>query len=159
MSALLTSSDISAGLVGAGYAALYRNTGIGKQAITSLAVSIVARMTSAQLSMFSSMNMKAKNALIVSILYAVLGAIMRQDIAKTVISGLSIDLIGEAVLSLLDQNDSDWVGQPWSSAPGAAVQVVTPSAQIAAPIRRPNVVVTSPGGFPINATNATYATM
>ena len=107
---LLTYSDIAAGLSGAAFAEIFGNTGTTQNvAIRSLVVSIVARILSKNATITNtvpSLNEEAKNQLSVAVLNGVYAYTKKQNLAKIIMSGVSIDLIGAEILKTLKMDDT-----------------------------------------------------
>ena len=110
---LLTTSDISTAIVGAGFATVYQNLGTPVMAaVKALVVSVVARMVSKSKIMGTTITDEQKNQLVVAVLAAV-EAYSRgknQSIGRAVLSGVSIDLIGQEVLKLMKISDTVLIG-------------------------------------------------
>ena len=108
---LLTYSDITAGLSGAVFAEVIGNIGSTQSvAVRSLVVSIIARILSKNLTVTNTipafLNEEAKNQLSVAVLNAVYAYYKKQNVAKLVVSGMSIDLIGTEILRTLKLDDT-----------------------------------------------------
>ena len=111
----LTTSDIASALVGAGFSEVYGGTMGSTQmlAVRSLAVSILARMMSQSTTLTTaipSLNADQKNQLIVGVLSGVISYYKKQSLLRSVITGVSIDLIGTEVLKLLKFDDKSLIG-------------------------------------------------
>ena len=110
---LLTTSDVSTAIVGAGFASVYQNLGTPVMgAVKALVVSVVARMVAKSKIMGTTVTTEQKNQLVVAVLTAV-EAYSRgknQSIGRAVLSGVSIDLIGQEVLKLVKMEDTVLIG-------------------------------------------------
>jgi hypothetical protein len=107
---LLSYSDIAAAVSGAAFAQVFGNSGSTQDvAVRSLVVSIVARILSKNATLTNTipvLNEDAKNQLCVAVLNAVYAYYKRQNMARVVLSGVSIDLIGAEILRTLNLNDT-----------------------------------------------------
>jgi hypothetical protein len=105
---LLTYSDISAALVGAGWSEVFGGN-MQMTAIKSLVVSIVARVLSKNVSLSTTLptvTEDTKNQLVVGLSNALYAYIKKQSISKAILSGMSIDLIGAEILSMMKLQDT-----------------------------------------------------
>jgi hypothetical protein len=119
----LSTSDVSAAIVGAGFSSIYGNSTPGMQAIKSLVISIIARLlsTSAMISKSAvSLDDGQKDQIVVGVLSAIESYFWKpkQSVFKGVISGISIDLVAQEVLKLIRLPDSSIIGG--AAAPAAA---------------------------------------
>ena len=114
---ILTVNDISAGLIGYVFAMEFAHTKPVNQAIQSLVVSAVARMLSESswTSMIKTLNTNQKNELIVAALSAACSSVQHRSVSKGSLAGVSIDLIGEAAVKLLNMNDTSLFTVPISA--------------------------------------------
>jgi len=111
----LTTSDISAALVGAGFSSVYGLSTPPMQALASLVISIVSRIASQSAVMqnnMKNMNASQKNQFIVGVLSGVYGYYRnsRTNILKSILTGVSVDLIGQEILKTFNFEDSVIVG-------------------------------------------------
>ena len=111
----VTTSDISAALVGAGFSSVYGISTPPMQALQALVVSIVARLASDSTMMTDNMkNMTSgqKNQLIVGILSGIFGYYRnpKASMFKSLITGVSQDLIGQEILTTFNFTDSTLLG-------------------------------------------------
>ena len=110
---LLTTSDISTAIVGAGFASVYQNLGTPVMgAVKALVVSVVARMVAKSKIMGTTVTSEEKNQLVVAAVAAI-EAYSRgknQSIGRAVLSAVSIDLIGQDVLKLMKLEDTVLIG-------------------------------------------------
>ena len=114
---ILTVNDVSAGLIGYLFAMEFVHTKPINQAIQSLIVSAVARMLSESswTSMIKTLNTNQKNELIVMALSAACSSVQHRSVSKGSLAGVSIDLIGEAAVKLLNMNDTSLFTVPISA--------------------------------------------
>jgi hypothetical protein len=111
----LTSSDVSAAIVGAGFSSVY---GMGTPmmfAVKTIIISVAARLSSTSTMMSGEalgMDPSQKNQLIVAVLNAIdsYARSKNQSVLKAVLSGVSIDLIGQEVLKLTRMEDKVLIG-------------------------------------------------
>ena len=105
---ILTVNDVSAGVIGYIFAMEFVHTKPMNQAIQSLVVSAVARMLSESswTSMMKTLNTGQKNELIVAALSAVCSSVQHRSVSKGSLAGVSIDLLGEAAVKILNMNDT-----------------------------------------------------
>jgi hypothetical protein len=107
---LLSYSDIAASLSGALFAEVHGTVGNTQMVvIRSLIVSIIARMASKNASLANTipvLNESAKNQLCVAVLNGIYAYYKKQSLIKTVLTGVSIDLIGAEVLRTLKLDDT-----------------------------------------------------
>jgi hypothetical protein len=117
---LLTVNNVSAGLIGYIFAMEFVHTKPMNQAIQSIVVSAVARMLSdsesSWTSMIKTLNTNQKNELIVAALSAACSSVQHRSVSKGSLAGVSIDLIGEAAVKLLNMNDTSLFTIPITSA-------------------------------------------
>ena len=113
MTVFLSTSDVSAAIVGAGYSYVIGLGNPGMYAVRSLVVSMLSRMAS-EAEMLQSDNFDAnqKNELIVAILSAIDGYVRsrNQSVFKSILSGVSVDLIGQEILKTMRLEDKAIVG-------------------------------------------------
>jgi hypothetical protein len=106
---LLSYSDIAASISGAAFAETFGSIGSAQSvAIRSLAVSIIARILSKNATLTSSipsLNENAKNTLVLGVLNAIYAYYKKQNIAKLILTGISIDLVAVEILKTLKLND------------------------------------------------------
>ena len=105
---ILMTSDIAAAMVGAGWSTAYNTSTPGYAAMKALAISMVARIlsTSESLKSFTgTLNTDQKNQLLVAILNAGSAYMKRENLWKTTLSGVSIDLVSQEVLKLMNFED------------------------------------------------------
>ena len=118
---LLTTSDVSTAIVGAGFASVYQNLGTPVMgAVKALVFSVVARMVAKSKIMGTTttddqknqLTTEQKNQLVVAILAAAeaYSRSKNQSIGRAVLSGVSIDLIGQEVLKLMKLEDTVLIG-------------------------------------------------
>ena len=112
-SELLTTSDVATAIVGAGFSSAYQNLGTPVMgAVKALVFSVVARMVAKSKLMGTTITTDQKNQMVVAVLAAI-EAYSRgknQSIVKAVLSGVSIDLIGQEVLKLVKMEDTVLIG-------------------------------------------------
>ena len=109
----LTSSDISAALVGAGYSSVYGMGSPAMVAVKTLVISVVARIASSSETFGgSSTYTEQNNQLVVAVLNAIdsYARSKNQSMIKAVLSGISIDLLGQEVLKLTKMEDKVLIG-------------------------------------------------
>lgn len=111
----LKSSDISAALVGAGFSTAYAMPGSpAMQAVQSAVVSIVARVvaSSKMLAAVTPVGVTGdqKNQIVVAALSAAVGYYKRHGLLKSALTGVSIDLLSQEVLTVLNMTDMNIVG-------------------------------------------------
>ena len=111
----VTTSDISAAIVGAGFSSVYGISTPPMQALQALVISIIARLFSDSSMMannMSNMTMGQKNQLIVGILSGIFGYYKnpKGSLFKSVITGVSQDLIGQEILNTFNFTDSTLLG-------------------------------------------------
>ena len=107
---LLSYSDIAASISGAAFSEIMGNIGSAQNvAIRSLVVSIVARILSKNATITTTipiLNEDAKTQLCVAVLNAVYAYYKKQNVAKLVVTGMSIDLIGAEILKTFKLDDT-----------------------------------------------------
>jgi hypothetical protein len=114
----ITTSDVSAAIVGAGFSSIYGMSTPPMVALQALVVSIVARLASDSTMMTSTMtttmSSSNKNQLIVGILSGIIGYYRnpKTSMFKTIISGVSMDLLGSEILQTLNFPDTVLLGGP-----------------------------------------------
>ena len=112
----ITTSDISAAIVGAGFSSIYGLSTPPMQALQALVVSIIARLASDSSMVTSSMTTNMtngnKNALIVGVLSGIIGYYRnpKNSMIKTVITGVSMDLLGSEILQTFNFQDAVLLG-------------------------------------------------
>jgi hypothetical protein len=111
----LTTSDVSAALVGAGFSSIYSTGTPAMFAVKSLVISVVSRLASTSTFMstsLGSMDAGQKNQLVVGILSAIesYARSKNQNVLKAVVSGISIDLIGQEIIKLTNMEDKVLMG-------------------------------------------------
>ena len=112
----ITTSDISAAIVGAGFSSIYGLSTPPMQALQALVVSIIARLASdssvVTSSMTTNMTNGNKNALIVGVLSGIIGYYRnpKGSMIKTVITGVSMDLLGSEILQTFNFQDTVLLG-------------------------------------------------
>jgi hypothetical protein len=112
----ITTSDISAAIVGAGFSSIYGLSTPPMVALQALVVSIVARLASDSSMLTSTMSTPIsssnKNQLIVGILSGIIGYYRnpKASMIKTLITGVSIDMLGGEVLQTFNFQDTVLLG-------------------------------------------------
>ena len=112
----ITTSDISAAIVGAGFPSVYGLSTPPMQALQALVVSIVARLASDSSvltsTMTTTMSTGNKNQLIVGILSGIIGYYRnpKGSMIKTVITGISMDMLGGEILQTFNFQDTVLLG-------------------------------------------------
>lgn len=109
---ILSSSDVSAMIVGAGYAAAGAASGGALMVgVRSIVISVLARMAS-QSTMMSNdtLNSTQKNEIVVAILGAVIGYARKGNPITSMLSAVSIDLLAVHTLQLLNLEDKNLLG-------------------------------------------------
>jgi hypothetical protein len=111
----LTTSDVSAAVVGAGFSSVYGMSTPPMQALAALIISVVARLTSESTFMnnnLSSMNESQKNQLIVGVLSGIFGYYKspKTNVIKSILTGISQDLIGQELLRTFNFEDKFIIG-------------------------------------------------
>ena len=107
----VTSSDLTAALVGAGFSEAYGGPGSPAMlAAKSFVISVVARMASQSTSLSSAI--PALDQLIVGILNGFSSYYKKDAVLKGIVSGVSIDLIASELLKLTNLEDKTWIGGP-----------------------------------------------
>ena len=111
----VTTSDVSAAIVGAGFSSVYGISTPPMQALQALVISIIARLFSDSTMVTNNMtNMTAgqKNQLIVGVLSGILGYYKnpKGSMFKSIITGVSQDLIGQEILTTFNFTDSTLLG-------------------------------------------------
>ena len=104
---LVKLTDLAASAAGALFASVYGGSP-AMQAGQSFIVSVVARVLSQNIfqTSMSQMTPGAKNQFIVGILSAIIAAVRKQSVGKSVLGGVSADLLGEQVIAMLKMDDS-----------------------------------------------------
>jgi hypothetical protein len=108
MTVFLSSSDISAALVGAGFSSVYGMGSPGMYALKSLVISVVSRVASSSTMLSGTpMDSSQKNQMIVAVLNAIdsYARSKNQSVMKAILSGVSVDLLGQEVLKLTQMED------------------------------------------------------
>ena len=112
----VTSSDIAAAMVGAGFSEVYGGPGSpGMLAARSFLISVVARMVSSSTTMsgvITSLDTNQKNQLIVGLLNGAASYYKKERVLKGVMGGISIDLIAMELLKLTNMEDKVILGGP-----------------------------------------------
>ena len=110
----ITTSDLTAALVGAGWGEIYGGPGSpAMAAVKSFVISVIARMVSKSPSVTSaipSLTGSQKNQLIVGILSGFASYYKKEKLLRGVLSGVSIDLLASELLSLTNTADKAWIG-------------------------------------------------
>ena len=110
----VTSSDVTAALVGAGFSEAYGGPGSpGMLAARSFVISVVARMASSSTTLTTavpSLDTSQKSQLIIGVLNGIASYYKKEKVLKGVVSGISIDLVATEVLKLLNMEDKVLVG-------------------------------------------------
>ena len=103
----ITVSDISAALVGYGFAKTYNLSKPEMQAVQSFAVSMIARLSALNIlsSSMTKLDPNQKNQLVVAILSAIAAAYRSQPALKGALTGVSCDVLAESLLRLLKWHD------------------------------------------------------
>ena len=112
----VTSSDLTAALVGAGFSEAYGGPGSPAMvAAKSFGISVVAHMASQSTSLSSAipaLDGNQKNQLIVGILNGLASYYKKEKVLRGVITGVSVDLIASELLKLTNMEDKAWIGGP-----------------------------------------------
>jgi hypothetical protein len=111
----LTSSDVAAALVGAGYSSVYQNSTPGMFAAKSLVISIIARLASGSTFMSGEtlgLDGNQKNQLLVALMNALEAYSKgnKSSVMKAVISGVSVDLLAQELLKIIRMEDKVLIG-------------------------------------------------
>ena len=110
----VTSSDVTAALVGAGFSEAYGGPGSpGMLAARSFVISVVARVASSSTTLTTavpSLDGNQKNQLIIGVLNGIASYYKKEKVLKGVVSGVSIDLIASEILRLTNMEDKVWIG-------------------------------------------------
>ena len=108
---LLTLSDLSAGLVGTAFSyTVYGSNKPYMQGVQSFIISMIARLASQpKFSFLGNLDNSQKNQLIISILNGIAGYSRGSGIAKNMIAGSAIDLLGQEILNLIHQQDTGFI--------------------------------------------------
>ena len=110
---LVMTSDISAALIGAGFANVYNLGSPGMYAMRAAAVSILARMLTQSTPLsgaMPTMTEGSKNQLFVATLGALVSYYRKGNVMKGAISQSAIDLIAVEVLKSIGMEDKALVG-------------------------------------------------
>jgi hypothetical protein len=111
----LTTSDVSAALVGAGFSTVYGISTPPMQALQAMVISIIARLfpdSSMITNNITSMNEGQKNQLIVAVLSGIMGYYKnpKGSMFKAVVTGVSQDLIGQEILKTFNFEEKSLLG-------------------------------------------------
>jgi hypothetical protein len=111
----LTSSDVAAALVGAGYSSVYQNSTPGMFGAKSLVISIIARLASSSTFMSGDtlgLGGNQKNQLLVALMNALESYARgnKSSVVKAVISGVSVDLLAQELLKIIRMEDKVLIG-------------------------------------------------
>ena len=111
MKNLVTTSDLFAAGVGAGFSSLYGMGSPGTTAIKAAVISAVSRMVS-ESTMLPDMSLTndAKNQIVVAVLHALDAYSGKGNPLKSAVSGVSVDLIAMEVMKLLNFTDQSLLG-------------------------------------------------
>ena len=111
MKNLVTTSDLFAGAVGAGFSSLYGMGSPGTTAVKAAVISAVSRMVS-ESTMLPDMSLTndAKNQIVVAVLHALDAYSGKGNPLKSAVSGVSVDLIAMEVMKLLNFTDQSLLG-------------------------------------------------
>jgi hypothetical protein len=110
MQNLLMTSDIFVAAVGAGYAGVY-GMSPGMVAVKASLISSVARMVSESKMMpATALTADAKNQIVVAVLHALDAYRVKGSVLKGAVNGVSIDLIAQEVMKLLNFTDQSLLG-------------------------------------------------
>lgn len=110
---LVMTSDISAALIGAGFANIYNLGSPGMYAVRSALVSIFARMLTKSTALNSAMPTMtdgSKNQLFVASIGALVSYFRKGNVMKGAISQSAIDLIAVEVLKTIGMEDKSLIG-------------------------------------------------
>ena len=105
---LISTSDIAAAAVGAGYSSVFNLGKPGMMALQSFIISVAARMVSKQDFNMLGMEKDQKNQLIVGALGAAVAYSKNGSVPKGAISQVSIDLMAEDIMRLLRVEDGNF---------------------------------------------------
>jgi hypothetical protein len=111
----LTTADVSAALVGAGFSTVYGISTPPMQALQAMIISIISRLFSDSSMMtnnLTNMNEGQKNQLIVAVLSGIMGYYKnpKGSMLKAVVTGVSQDLIGQELLKTFNFDDKSLLG-------------------------------------------------
>ena len=111
MTNLVTKSDLFAGAVGAGFSSVYGMGSPGMSAVKAATVSSIARMVSESTMLPATpLTSDTKNQIVMAVLYALDAYRVKGSPLKAAVSGVSVDLIAQEVMKLLNFTDSNLVG-------------------------------------------------
>ena len=103
---LVSMGDLAAAVVGYGFAQTMSSGKPGMQAVQSFVVSVIARIAakSGMADFMGKLDNQQKNQIVVAVLSAIGGSYKGGSPLKAAISGVSIDLLAEDILRLLNQD-------------------------------------------------------
>ena len=133
---LVSMGDLSAGVVGYFFAQSMGTGKPGMQAVQSFVVSVIARIAakSGMADFMGKLDNTQKNQVVVAILSAIGGSYKGGSPLKAAISGMSVDLLAEDLLRLLNQDPNSGFFQMGGGA-GPAVAAVAPASATSLPPR------------------------
>jgi hypothetical protein len=108
----VTTSDISAALVGAGWSSVYNTSTPGMLAVKAGIISVLARLVSTTdfASKMTAMDANQKNQLLVAIANALDSYRTKGGPFKNALQGVAIDLIGQEILKTFNMEDKVLIG-------------------------------------------------
>ena len=108
----VTTSDVSAALVGAGWSSVYNTSTPGMLGIKAGVVSVLARLLSTTdfASKMTSMDSNQKNQLLVAIANALDSYRTKGSPFKGALQGVAIDLIGQEILKTFNMEEKVLIG-------------------------------------------------
>jgi hypothetical protein len=111
MQNLVTTSDVFAGVVGAGYSSVYGMASPGMSAVKAAVVSSVARLVSESTMLpATALTTDTKNQIVVAVLYALDSYRTKGNPLKGAVTGVSVDLIAQEVMKLLNFTEKSLIG-------------------------------------------------
>jgi hypothetical protein len=123
LSDLISTSDIAAAAVGAGYSSVFNLGKPGMMALQSFIISVAARMVSKQDFNMLGMEKDQKNQLIVGALGAAVAYSKNGSVPKGAISQVSIDLMAEDIMRLLRVDDGNFFDFNGSKKNGSSTEI------------------------------------
>lgn len=111
MQNIVMTSDLFAGAVGAGFSSVYGMGSPGMVAVKASVISAVARMVSESTMLpATALTSDAKNQIVVAVLHALDAYRGKGSPLKAAVSGVSVDLIAQEVMKLLNFTDKSLLG-------------------------------------------------